>query len=378
MRIIVSGYIGKKITGIGRNLICLLDASSSDNEYIVYTNKDMEEEFRFNNPKVIIKTYSISKYDSLKNLLWTTFVFPFVAIKERADRVLIPNFTLLLFKFRPTVVIMHDLIEFNVKDKFSKKKMFYRTKLADPITAKNANRIITVSENSKKDLMHFLHVREEKIRVVYNGVDRERFCKMSQTQRDAILSERGWPKEYFLYAGTIDHPGKNAMSIVKVFENLKRKGKYHGSLVLAGMPGSGYEFVQDYINGSEYKRDIILTGFVTDEELCALYSACRVFCFVSLYEGFGIPPLEAMACGAKVVVSNTSSLPEVVGSIGWTVNPKSLDEIEAAVYEALNDMNPAYETQVDEHLKKYDWVVLSKKFEQALTGREKADLRNRC
>lgn len=162
MKIVVSGYVGKKITGIGRNLMCLLDNVSDDNKYIIYTNEDIKNDFIFNNPNVTVKTYKVSKTSSLGNLLWTTFIFPFVVLKEKADKALIPNFTLLLLKFRPTNVIMHDLIEFNVPDKFSPKKMFYRTKLADPITAKRADSIITVSENSKRDIMKFLNVPEKK------------------------------------------------------------------------------------------------------------------------------------------------------------------------------------------------------------------------
>lgn len=367
MKVVISGYVGKKITGIGRNLICLLDNSTSDIEYVIYTNFDMASELKFKNPNVVVKTYAISKNDSLKNLLWTTFVFPFKALEENADRGLIPNFTLLLFKFKPTTVIMHDLIEFNVPHKFSPKKMFYRTKLADPITAKRANHIITVSENSKRDIIKFLNVKDNKITVVYNGVDQDKFKKMDIIQADSILDNRGWPKEYILYAGTIDHPGKNAMNVIMAFEKLRKQNKYQGSLILAGMPGAGYEVIKNYIDNSEYRADIVLTGFVNDEELIALYSNCRVFCFVSLYEGFGIPPLEALACGAKVVVSNTSSLPEVVGDIGITVDPTDLDAITEVIYKGINlDANEEYRRKIAEHLRNYEWKNLSSDFEKVL------------
>ena len=96
MKIVISGYIGKKITGIGRNLICLLDNSSSKNEYVIYTNYDMKNDLVFKNPNVVVKYYNISKNNSFKNLLWTTFVFPFKVLKEKAEKALIPNFTLLL------------------------------------------------------------------------------------------------------------------------------------------------------------------------------------------------------------------------------------------------------------------------------------------
>lgn len=110
-----------------------------------------------------------------------------------------------------------------------------------------------------------------------------------------------------------------------------------------------------------------MTGFVTDKELIALYSECKVFCFVSLYEGFGIPPLEAMACGAKTIVSNTSSLPEVVGDVGLTVEPQNIGELEKAIVDYLED-NVKYSTEsVKEHLNNYNWKKLSKEFEKVLT-----------
>lgn len=367
MKVVVSGYIGKKITGIGRNLISLLDNASGKNTYVVYTNFDMKDELVFNNPNVTVKTYDVSKMDSMKNLLWTTFTFPTMVKKEHADRALIPNFTLLLHKSCPTVVIMHDLIEFNIPNKFSKKKMFYRTKLADPITAKNADHIITVSENSKKDIIQFLKVPEDKITVVYDGVDTDKFCRMDKEQAESIIVAKGWPTDFLLYAGTIDHPGKNAMGVIKAFEKLKKIGKYHGSLILAGMPGANHEAVETYIEHSEYKKDIFLTGFVTDEELIALYSLCKVFVFISLYEGFGMPPLEALACGAKVVVSNTSSLPEVVGDVGYTTNPKNLKEVVYTIEQAMNSIvDEKYNERVKEHLTHYDWKNLSQQFESVM------------
>lgn len=367
MKIVISGYIGKKITGIGRNLTSLLNAVDSDTKFVIYVNEDMRDDFCFTNKNVLVKTYKVSKNSSMKNLLWTTFVFPFKALTENADRALIPNFTLLLFKFKSTDVIMHDLIEYNVPNKFSKLKMFYRTKLANPITAKRADKIITISECSKRDIKKFLGVKDKKITIVKCGVDQEKFSKMPLEKATSIFEAKGWPKNYMLYVGTVDHPGKNSMSVIKAFEKLKKSGAYDGKLILAGMPGAGFEAIDDYVKKSEYKNDILITGFVTDDELVALYSYCKVFCFVSFYEGFGIPPLEALSCGAKVVVSNTSSLPEVVGDIGITVNPANLKEITEGIKKALNtDVDEEYKAKVRKHLNNYRWDKLGKEFDEAL------------
>lgn len=370
MKIVISGYVGKKITGIGRNLISLLENSSSKNKYIIYTNMDMAESFANINKNVIVKTYNISKNSSIGNLLWTTFVFPFMVLREKADIALIPNFTLLLIKFRTTVVIMHDLIEFNVPDKFSKLKMFYRTRLADPITAWMADKIITDSNNSKKDIVKFLGVDESKISIVYCGVDREKFRRVGLNICERIFAEKNWPHKFILYAGTIDHPGKNVMSVVKAYEALRKNGEYNGGLILAGMPGSGYEIVENHIQQSDYRNEIFLTGYVTDEELVSLYSSCDVFCFLSLYEGFGIPPLEALSCGAPVIVSNTSSLPEVVGDVGEKVDPMNQSEICSTMKKLLSDENYFDDNsdRIYKHLDNYNWSNLSIKFENILSG----------
>lgn len=367
MKIVISGYVGKKITGIGRNLNSLLNRVSGDHEYVIYVNYDMKDDFYFTNSCVKVKTYRVSKNDSFKNLLWTTFVFPFVVLKDKADRALIPNFTLLLFKFKPTIVIMHDLIEYNVPDKFSKLKMFYRIRLANPITSKRADKIITISECSKKDIIKHLRVEDSKITIVYCGVDQEKFKPMKTSQAIEILMKREWPLNYILYAGTVDHPGKNSISVIKAYEKLRDSEKFNGSLILAGMPGSGFDVVEAYANDSPYKNEIVITGYVTDEELIALYTVSKVFCFVSLYEGFGMPPLEALACGTKVVVSNVSSLPEVVGDIGISVSPVNLEEITEGIEKALiQEMTSEYKLKVKKHLDKYRWELLGQEFERAL------------
>ena len=365
MKVVVSGYVGKRITGIARNLVSILDNVSYENEYIVYTNYDMRGDLHFDNTRVEVKTYKISKDNSVGNLLWTTFVFPRVVKKERADKVIIPNFTLLLFKKTPTILILHDLIEFNVPNKFSKIKMLYRTRIANPISAKKADRIITVSNNSKKDIIRYLRVNPSKIQVIHNGVDRSIFYKMDWSMANSVIEKRGWPANFILYVGTIDHPGKNVIGIIKAFEMLKVTGKYNGNLILAGMPGHGYEIVRKYATYSRFNDQIFFVGYVNDSELVALYSNCDTFVFISLYEGFGIPPLEALSCGAKVVVSNTSSLPEVVGNIGKTVDPMDTSVVAQKISESLllkcdND----YSNKVDEHLKRFEWNSIAKEFEE--------------
>lgn len=363
MKVVVSGYVGKKITGIGRNLLSLLENVSEEHHYIVYINEDMRDDFNLDKPNVEFKTYKVSKNSSLGNLLWTSFVFPFKAKKENCDVALIPNFTLLLFKLCPTAVIIHDLIEFNVPDKFSKLKMFYRTKIADPLMAKRSNRIMTISQASSYDLESFLSVPSDKIDIVLCGVDKDKFVKMDPVDASAQLMRFSIEAPFILYVGTVDHPGKNSYTLIKAFEKLCEQG-HEGKLVLAGMPGKGFEVIDEQIRMSVYADRIIVTGYVSDEELLALYSMCDVFCFPSLYEGFGMPILEALSCGARVVTSNTSSMPEVLGECGWAVDPVDVDALSTALQEALN--SEIDEQRINEHLGAFSPVENSKQFESFL------------
>lgn len=365
MKVVVSGYVGKKITGIGRNLCSLLENASDRNEYIIYVNKDMAEKFSLPEANVTVKTYGVSSKSSIGNLLWTTFVFPFKSRTEGADVSLIPNFSLLLFKTRPTLVIIHDLIEFNVPGKFSKLRMFYRTKIADPLLAKKSDYIVTISKCSKYDLENYLGVPDEKIGVVYCGVDRRKFHRMDEGRALHILNQKGLPDDFFLCVGTIDHPGKNSYSVIKAFEKICEKG-YQGKLVLAGMPGSGYKYIEAAVKKLTYSDRVFVTGYVDDEELIALYSSCRALCFVSLYEGFGMPPLEALACGAQVIVSNTSSLPEVVGECGQKVDPLDVDGIVDAMENVLIG-KVVSEEDLAVHVSKFDYRELAGQFETALS-----------
>lgn len=357
MRVIVSGYVGRRITGIGRSLInWLCRIRRDDIQFVVYTNKDMEKDLVFDNPNVTVKTYGISRENSIGNLLWTTFVLPIMAVKEKADVTLITNFTLLLFPIKPTVIFLHDMTEYRVPEKQSKLRVFYRTKLAIPISARNAKTIITVSQNSAKDIKEILNVKDEKLKFVYNGVDRDHFSKMNSEDANRLLSAKNWSAPFVLFVGTIDHPGRNLINLIKAYESLRESNCYSGKLILAGRDGKGAEVVKAYINESKYKKDIIVTGYITDEELLAFYSSCDAFCYLSLYEGFGMPPVEAMSCGAHVIVSNTSSLPEAVGNVGLTIDPNDVNDIKNALVKTIGQRNDSeYEMKVDGHLAKFSW-----------------------
>lgn len=190
-----------------------------------------------------------------------------------------------------------------------------------------ADRIITVSNNSKEEIMDLLKIPGDRISVIYGGVS-EAFVPMQikDEQRTKMRSLYGIPEQYLLYVGTLE-PRKNLMGLVKAYYQVRGELQTDVKLVLAGGKGWLYEGIFKTIHDLKLDDDVIFTGYVQDEHLPALYNMAFAFVYPSLYEGFGLPPLEAMACGVPVIVSEKSSLPEVVGNAGVLVDPNNLEEL---------------------------------------------------
>jgi len=212
--------------------------------------------------------------------------------------------------------------------------MLYR-RVAIPQTIRRADLIITVSENSKKDIVKFFKVNPNKIKVIYNGVDRI-FRPLDPDLIKTTLNKFSINSPYILSVGTIDHPGKNSISLIRAFKKVKLNYQEY-KLVLVGKPGFGYEHIKNEILKLQLLDEVLIIGYVSDSDLVCLYNGAEVFAFLSLYEGFGLPLIEAMACGTPVVASNTSCLPEIVGEAGIIVHTydisKIAEEIEKLIIE---------------------------------------------
>ena len=332
MKILIMGYVGKRNTGIGRTLIETvkeLTKLDDTNKYIICTNYD-NEELRYTKFKSNVKiiTYKISRNSSIRNLIFNSLIFPFFALRERVDLVYIPNFALILFTFKPIVSVIHDMIEFKVDEKFSWPRMVYRKNIV-PRMAKISRKIITVSNNSKKDILELCGVDEAKIEVIYDAVSNE-FDKYPEKTSKSNSN-------YILYVGTVDFPGKNVHGVIKAFELFKNKSDIDLKLIICGMPGKGFEHIEQMIKESVAKKDILYKGYVTDEELVGIYKNAKCFLFMSFYEGFGLPVLEAMKMGVPVITSNCSSLPEVAGNAAILCDPADILSISEAIEKIITD-----------------------------------------
>ncbi len=215
-------------------------------------------------------------------------------------------------------------------------KDLYQLKSWTVYSVKQAKKIITISENSKSDIIKYYGIAKEKIVVAYPGYNKEKYQISKVKDQKYILKIKNKYKikgDYILYVGTIQ-PRKNLKRLLEAFKRLKTQNL---KLVLAGMikEGRGGWMSDEIIHQAQ--SDIIITGYIPENDLPYLMMGARAFVLPSLYEGFGIPVIEAMACGIPVVVSNVSSLPEIVGKAGVLIDPYDVSDIEARLFKVCTD-----------------------------------------
>ena len=259
------------------------------------------------------------KLDGAKGHLWEQLVLP-----ARAGRRLLwsPSNTGPVFLARQVVTI-HDVAALDHPEWFSRRfAAWYRWLI--PKLARRAQRIIAVSRFTKERIIEVTGVKPEKVAVVPNGVD-SRFNPRSEGEIRQARQAIGIPSDrYVLSLGTLE-PRKNLRTLLLAWEKLQKTLSENLWLVVAGMKGKTRIFEEASLG--DISPRVLLTGHVEDEHLPALYSGAIAFVYPSLYEGFGLPPLEAMACGVPVVAANQTALPEVVGRAGIMVDPYDPDAI---------------------------------------------------
>ncbi len=235
----------------------------------------------------------------------------------------------------PWIVTIYDLSFMKFPASFnSLNRVYLNYAVRDSL--RRSDRAIAISESTKRDLVSQFRVRPAKVQVIYCGVDLS-FMPASDPSSAAQLRARySLSEKFILYVGTIE-PRKNIVRLLRAFARAKRDAGLPHRLVLVGARGWKYEEVDRVIEEEGIAREVVFTGYVPQEELASCYRAADLFVYPSLYEGFGLPPLEAMACGTPVVTSNTSSLPEVVGDAALLVDPEDEQALAGAIVRALTD-----------------------------------------
>ena len=226
-----------------------------------------------------------------------------------------------LLKRTRVVATVHDLAAFTVDAKYGRARMLFNRRLV-PAMIRRADHVIAVSHHTKQDLVRFARYPEERISVIYSGIDHDRFRPWAKEDaRDRLQMMLGIERPFFVYVSRLEHPGKNHVRLIEAFERFKLENDSAHQLVLAGADWSGAEVIRARVAESPVKNDILLPGFVPAKALPLLYSCCDLMIFPSLFEGFGFPVIEALACGAPVICSNTSALGELASGLLPTFDP---------------------------------------------------------
>lgn len=235
----------------------------------------------------------------------------------------------------PWVVTVYDLSFARYPQSFNTANRLYLN-WAVQHSIRRADRIIAISESTKRDLVTLFGAAPQNISVVYCGFDPAFSSPYDRAEIDALRARRHLPEHFILFVSTIE-PRKNIVRLVRAFAHAKRAARLPHHLVLVGARGWKYAEVEAAIEQEEITNDVTLAGYVPQEELPCWYRAADLFVYPSLYEGFGLPPLEAMASGTPVVTSNASSLPEVVGDAALVVAPEDEAALADAIIRGVSD-----------------------------------------
>ncbi len=296
---------------------------------------------------------------------WSRLALPLHLLTHpRADVFFGPAHYLPPFTRCPSIVTIHDLAYEYFPSLFLKSDL-YKLRRWTRRAVTQATRVIAVSEATKADLIKLYNVPSGKITVIHNGYNSDLFSIKNKVSRKPLSSYKLQAVNYLLFLGTLQ-PRKNVIKLVQAFRLLKENG-YKGKLVLAGKVGWLAEDTLSVIQNSPDHDDIVMTGCVSEETRQALYTYADVYVLPSLYEGFGVPVLEAMASGCPVVASNNSSLPEVVGKAGLLFNPADPADIVRAILEIKMDREK-YIKRGLKHVKNFSWDKCARETLKVLTS----------
>lgn len=334
-----------KRTGVEEYTIQLLEnmfVRDRENTYILFLNVYKQEE---------IDLEWVKKYPnvSVKRFRWPNKLLNFCLWYLRwpkVDRMIggvdiffMPNMNFIAVSSKAKLfVTAHDLSFERYPETFSWKRRIWHLLVNFRDLCRRAHHIFAVSESTKTDIVNLYKVPEKKISAMLSGVS-SRFTVLNRNSPELlkVKEKYGLPYKFILYLGTIE-PRKNIIALIRAYNQLQKTGdaeleKY--SLVIAGVRGWKCDKIFEEIEKSEFKEKIIVTDFIADEDKSALYNLANLFVYPSFFEGFGLPPIEAMCCGVPVIVSFTSSFPEVIGNAGVMIDPYQPEDLFRAMQEIL-------------------------------------------
>lgn len=330
------GIDGRKLHdfGIGtyiRNLLRHLARIDRETEFVVFCRPEDRGSLSSIGPNFRAVPEPSGNYSIAEQLR-----IPLAVKRERLTLFHAPHYVLPPLVGCRSVVTIHDCIHLMFPQYLPNRLALAYARTSIGLAARRATRVLTVSESSKRDILRFVRTAPEKIDVIYNAYD-ERFGEEPREEDVVRVRERfQLHDEFVLYAGNVK-PHKNLERLIQAFHLVRSRGLEHLKLVLIGDEISKYAALRRAVHQHRLHKYVRFLGYLPEETLAVMYRLASVFVFPSLYEGFGLPPLEAMASGTPVVTSNLSSLPEVADEAAVLVDPYDPGAIADGMYQVLTD-----------------------------------------
>ena len=286
--------------------------------------------------------------------IWFEWSIPAMLRKYKIDLFLSPDSYMSLSTKVPTYLVIHDLAFEHYPEHFVLSHRLYWTHYS-PLFARKACRIATVSTFSKNDISKCYGIAPDKIDVVYNGAHDE-YKPLNPIEREEVKKHYADGCEYFVFAGAL-HPRKNIVNLLKAFVAFKQRQRTNMKLVIAGRPAWKYDEVEQMRATMPFKEDVKWVGYMNVDELSKVIGGAYALVYASLFEGFGIPILEALQCDVPAIVSNTSSMPEVAGDAALLVDPADPADIADTMHKIYKDeaLRNKLIVHAREQIKKFDW-----------------------
>jgi glycosyltransferase involved in cell wall biosynthesis len=289
----------------------------------------------------------------LRRILWEQTMLPIWLYRLQADLLHAPAFVGPILASCPQVITIHDLSFLRFPYFFKMYNRVYLT-LMTGFSCRRAKAVIAVSSFTASEIHNLLHIPQQRIHTIYHGVD-QRFQPLPRHDVENFRVRKSLPDEFILFLGTLE-PRKNVKKLIYAYAHLKDK---HTHLVLAGAKGWFYQELYDLVDKLQLKDYIHFPGYIPSDEQVLWYNSAKVFAYLSTYEGFGLPVLEALACGIPTLTSSSSSLPEAAGNGALQVSPSHEDAIAESLNKLLHDDDLRQHLIQNglQHAKKFTWEV---------------------
>lgn len=335
-------------------IILNLQKFDSKNEYILYTNAILPKELT-KNPNFHEKLIPLKR-------LWHKFRLPLALLRDKPDAFLELTNPLPAFAPEKSYILLHDFAFKYFPEAYTKVNLIEQEDSVKNAIVR-AKKIFVTSKANKEDLKRHYSVRDDQIEIANLGYDKNTFKKISNSKNPFGFSE-----PFFLFVGRLEKR-KNVSNIVRAFDNYKDIYKTNAKLVLAGFKANGYDEIEELIKQSKYSKEIIEPGYISNEDMVSLLNLAIALVYPSLYEGFGLPILEAFACETPVITSNVSTLKEVASDAAIIVEATDIKNIAEQMNIISTDMK-FRESLIQKgisQLEKYDWQKTAKKYYEVIT-----------